>query len=565
MLELPHEVAFFLNFVGVQYPDVNEDDVRALAQHMRQFTQNVNETHGAATQLIKDMNSFYSGYSYNQLVAAWGAMSATHMAELDRVCKLVAGALEVAADVILAVKIAVIAQLAALTVSFITILATPGMGLMTPALAAAARRVCTQMEQSVIGYVVAEVVGKAIEPFEHAIDDMIKGLVYRAVMPEGANLPSDSTAETLRIEPDEVLRSADMLDSYADEILQHANKFATDVSALDFATPGSHNEITLTPGNYQMPLLRRPLELPRIGSADMPVPIVGASNTVPSPAGANEVLERRSSSAVVEAGRQPPPQAIDHIGAPGTSAPGNNPADSTVTGDTVSTRSWPPSAAVGSALEDAVPRPTSEPITADHQSSSDPVGDVPSDRLPETISTKSLDSYANSLSPVAAITAAAPTLSAEVDAVHDDLGSAPGPATPAQSRGGQTDGPQGSALRQPEARSGPANPGSPWARSGRTSDRSASATKVVRPKVLPPAGSAPGRGSLATPWSKPDRATNAPPRVFVPTEGDVNRTGSVNKKPTERDEAELEMNTAKTESKSARPSVIAPSVPRPTA
>ncbi|MFE9575209.1 hypothetical protein ACFYO1_02390 [Nocardia sp. NPDC006044] len=574
MLELPHEVAFFLNFVGVQYPDINEDDVRALAQHMRQFTQNVNETHDSATQLIKDMNSFYSGYSYNQLVAAWGAMSATHMAELDRVCKLVAGALEVAADVILAVKIAVIAQLAAMTVSFITILATPGMGLMTPALAAAARRVCTQMEQSVIGYVVAEVIGKAIEPFEHAIDDMIKGLVYRAVMPEDGQAPAHSAAETLHIEPDEVLRSADMLDSYADEILQHANKFAADVSALDFATPGSRSEISITPGDYQMPLLRRPLELPRIGGADVPVAVVDAPNAVPSSADANDVHAAYASPPIVDAAaHQAALQSVDRGWPPGTSASGNNAADSTAPSETVPTRSWPPSSSVGSASGDDVLRSTSEPIVPGDGPGSDPASDASPDRVSETASTKSPDPHADSVSSAATVTAAPPTRPGEIQAGHDDSASASGPAAPAQPRDGMTGSPPGSAPRQPDARGGSPTPASPWARSGRlpaattSAPKATSAPKVVPPKVLPPAVSAPERESLATPWSKPDRAKNVPSRVFVPTAAEAHRTGPINKT-TEDCEAELENSAEETESKTARPAVIAPAVPvapRPTA
>ena len=29
-IEIPHDVALFLNYIGVPYPDINEDQVRAL-------------------------------------------------------------------------------------------------------------------------------------------------------------------------------------------------------------------------------------------------------------------------------------------------------------------------------------------------------------------------------------------------------------------------------------------------------------------------------------------------------------------------------------------------------
>ncbi|WP_330253185.1 hypothetical protein OG874_00770 [Nocardia sp. NBC_00565] len=74
---------------------------------------NIQDTHESATRVVKDMGSVYSGYSYEQLVAAWAAMSATHMADLDLACKVVARVLEVAAEVITVVKVAVLAELAA--------------------------------------------------------------------------------------------------------------------------------------------------------------------------------------------------------------------------------------------------------------------------------------------------------------------------------------------------------------------------------------------------------------------------------------------------------------------
>src|SRR5947208_3277313 len=109
-IEIPHEVALFLNFCGIPYPDINEDQVHDLARHVRTFATNVRNTHESATGVINDMGSVYQGYSYSQLVSVWAAMSATHMNELDGACKVVAGALDVTAEVIRAVKIALLAD-----------------------------------------------------------------------------------------------------------------------------------------------------------------------------------------------------------------------------------------------------------------------------------------------------------------------------------------------------------------------------------------------------------------------------------------------------------------------
>lgn len=235
-IDLPSEVAFFLNLCGIPYPDINEDDVRALAEYVRAFAQQVRETHASATGVINQMGDFYSGESYQQLVATWAGMSATHMRQLDSACEIVGQALDAAATVITVVKVVVLAELAALAAAYTSILLTPPLAPSAPLVAAAARRLCEEMSQYLIGYIIAEVIGKAIEPLEQAIEDMVKGVVYDAAR-DALDVPSSGRTQPLHIEPDAVQHFAKVLDDHADDILQHAATFAENVSTLDFTTP----------------------------------------------------------------------------------------------------------------------------------------------------------------------------------------------------------------------------------------------------------------------------------------------------------------------------------------
>ncbi|MET9025373.1 hypothetical protein ABZW96_07080 [Nocardia sp. NPDC004168] len=234
-INIPSEVALFLNICGIPYPDINEDDVRALAGHVRTFAAQVRDTHDSATGVIDEMGAFYSGDSYQQLVATWAGMSATHMRRLDSACKIVGQALDVAATVITAVKVAVLAELAALAATYASMMITPPLAPSAPLIAAAARKLCEQMAQYLIGYIVAEVIGKAIEPLEQAIDDMVKGIVYDATR-DALDVPSSGRPAPLRIDPDAVQHFAKVLDDHADDIMRHAATFAENVSTLDFTT-----------------------------------------------------------------------------------------------------------------------------------------------------------------------------------------------------------------------------------------------------------------------------------------------------------------------------------------
>jgi uncharacterized protein YukE len=118
-IELPGEVVSFLQFIGVNWPNVNEDKVRELASHVREFAESVDDTHQGSTATIKRLGGYYQGASYEALLAKWAQLSNSHMSELIQACHTVATALDVAADVIVGMKVEAIAELAVLAATFI--------------------------------------------------------------------------------------------------------------------------------------------------------------------------------------------------------------------------------------------------------------------------------------------------------------------------------------------------------------------------------------------------------------------------------------------------------------
>ena len=94
-----------------------EDQVRVFAQHVRAFAENIDGTHQAASSTVGQMSAAYQGSSYEQLVASWARMSSDHMRELVDACHTVATAVDVAADAIVAAKLAALGELAALAAS----------------------------------------------------------------------------------------------------------------------------------------------------------------------------------------------------------------------------------------------------------------------------------------------------------------------------------------------------------------------------------------------------------------------------------------------------------------
>lgn len=239
-IELPGEVVWFLNLIGVQWPNVDEDQVRAFAGHVRDFANNVDGTHQAATSTIQQMGSAYTGSSYEQLVETWARMSNDHMRELVEACHVVATALDVAADAIVAAKVAAIGELVALVASFVAdqaaAVVTLGAAEAAEALVIEAGKklinaLIQQLEQQIVGQVIEAAVG----PLEQVVERALGGLVFNGLESAlGVSGGGAAVGESFSVMPEALLGHANALQGHADAVAGHAETFAANISGIRF-------------------------------------------------------------------------------------------------------------------------------------------------------------------------------------------------------------------------------------------------------------------------------------------------------------------------------------------
>ena len=239
-IQLPSDVTWLLNLVGVQWPAVDEDQVRLFAQHVRTFADSIDATHQAASSTIHQMSSSYQGSSYEQLVATWARMSSNHMHELIDACHAVAEAVDVAADAIVAAKMAAIGELAAMAASFI---ADQAAAVVTFGAAEAAEALIidgakklvngliNQLEQHILG----EVIGKAVSPLEAVVERAMGGLVF-AGLEVALGLPGGTGAAGpgFAVVPEELMGHARSLQGHADAVAEHAQAFGAAIAGVSF-------------------------------------------------------------------------------------------------------------------------------------------------------------------------------------------------------------------------------------------------------------------------------------------------------------------------------------------
>ena len=244
-IELPGELVWVMNLLGLNWPQANEDKVREFAGHVRDFGTSVDSTHQAASDTIRKMGEHYQANSYEQLVATWSRMSDSHMTELVGACRVTAVALDLTADGIVAAKLSVITELGIMAAEFVAdqaaAVVTLGAAEAAEALLVEATKkivnaVLQQVEQQIIG----ELIEKAVGPLEQVVERALGGLVFRGL--EAALGDPDASAagaaggagEGFRIHPDELMNHSAALHGHADEVLGHADRFGAAAAGISF-------------------------------------------------------------------------------------------------------------------------------------------------------------------------------------------------------------------------------------------------------------------------------------------------------------------------------------------
>ncbi|GAA4858378.1 hypothetical protein [Kitasatospora terrestris] len=185
-IELPDELVWVMNLIGLNWPDVDEDELREWASHVREFAAGLQDAQDGTHGMVQGLGGAYQGASYEALVERWGRASTEHMTVLLDCCEVLAAGLEVAAVGIVAAKGAVIAELVAMVAEFAAeqAAAVATLGLAEAAnvlIIEAGKRVVNaildQIEQEIIG----RLVSLAIEPFQEEISRAVSGLVFEGV------------------------------------------------------------------------------------------------------------------------------------------------------------------------------------------------------------------------------------------------------------------------------------------------------------------------------------------------------------------------------------------------
>jgi hypothetical protein len=110
---LPNELVWVLGAIGVTWPNIDEDQLRSMADQFRQVAADLEDQHAGAMQDVEQMLALNSSSSLEIFQALWSKVSGQHLKDLGEGIKVLAEAISIGADIIEAMKVAAIAEFVA--------------------------------------------------------------------------------------------------------------------------------------------------------------------------------------------------------------------------------------------------------------------------------------------------------------------------------------------------------------------------------------------------------------------------------------------------------------------
>ncbi|MFE5894936.1 RHS repeat-associated core domain-containing protein [Streptomyces sp. NPDC056462] len=179
---LPSWLDEILDFIGINWPNVDEDDYREMADAMRElaeaFDDHAGEAHGAVNRLL----SSSEGWAVDSLQEHWGKVKTSHLEQLPEVARLFADAMDVVADVIYGMKVKAEIELgvmaASVGISIGLAFVTGGLSaLIGAAEIAAMREVVRRIIKEAADQIVDQVMAMVTEPVAAKLEKMVADAV----------------------------------------------------------------------------------------------------------------------------------------------------------------------------------------------------------------------------------------------------------------------------------------------------------------------------------------------------------------------------------------------------
>ncbi|MEW2510465.1 RHS repeat-associated core domain-containing protein [Streptomyces sp. NPDC046870] len=183
---LPGWADEILDFIGINWPNVDEDDYREMADAMRDFADKFEGHGGDAHLAVSRILSSSQGWAVDAMEKHWSHVKAGHLEKVPEIARLFADACDVVADIIFGMKtkaeIELGAMAASLGISVGLAVFTGGLSAVIGAAETAAlRQAVKRVIDEAADRIVAELVARVTEPVNAKLEAMVEDMVFDLV------------------------------------------------------------------------------------------------------------------------------------------------------------------------------------------------------------------------------------------------------------------------------------------------------------------------------------------------------------------------------------------------
>ncbi|RKE20220.1 hypothetical protein [Streptomyces sp. TLI_171] len=231
---LPGELAWVLDLIGVNWPNVDEDEYREMADELRDLAATLTSDGQQIESSVQEFLGINEGAGVAAFQAHWDKVIGTHMPQVAQAIELFAYGLDGAALVITGAKIAALVQLGILAAEVIAAQAAAPFTLglseagalgATQATRIIVKRLLKEAEQQLLSQLLSLVEGPVYAALGNIAQDLVVQLARNAVgAQQGINFGEAANAGKTGFK-DGVQQSVDQVKGYADDPLGAAKQF----------------------------------------------------------------------------------------------------------------------------------------------------------------------------------------------------------------------------------------------------------------------------------------------------------------------------------------------------
>ncbi|GAA1847080.1 hypothetical protein ACFQZV_09055 [Microbacterium koreense] len=226
---LPNELIWVMEKLGFEWPDVDEDELRRGAHIIAHFRDDLEESIQAVDRKVNgDLAAAMRGQAGPAFVSAWNTNRSQNLQRLLDLMAPVPTGMDVAAGVVLGLKVKVIADVTATMITLVAMLTNPISALGAGPMLILKKKLLNAAVDIAIEQALNQVLPMVIEPLADELPGVIMAALNAPVVEAVAGDPDEFYADLEALE-----QAEEELDLRASDIESLMDRLSTDLAGLN--------------------------------------------------------------------------------------------------------------------------------------------------------------------------------------------------------------------------------------------------------------------------------------------------------------------------------------------